>query len=642
MNRKVLIIEDDRNFADNMKNIFTKKGLETKVSFSAHQAEQMLMLEKYDLLVVDLVLPKINGIDFLKKILPTGVLHSKCKIWLISGVLNKRIVSKDIMGHVDEFLTKPINQASIEKKIDTLFKKPSRASLKNLPFFYMSLPDDNNNLLRNKEYLIKAHELMFIMFYLYSIRFDGVLSISYAEREGKDELLIKKGNVFSCTFSDEICYIGTLLVRNQYVSQEVVDQTLKEKPEGQFLGETLIANCHISPHQLNKVLKEQLAIKLFKIMGYASIRINCQECLSSEHFDQFSYLGQKDFMALVNNWVCSKVNEQWLTKFFESKKDVYVVTAKNAAFLKKWSHYPGLQFLTSPSSEEKQTVSDILNTVDKKPDQMMRELYCRLLIKESYLEYSDTESTSVSQDYGFMAKKYQSFLDEAKIKNYFELLNLPLNAPVSQIDEVYKTMVKVFHPDRRDKNMPSNLIKIYDECFLLIQEMYHCLTDPVEKEKYIRLIEEGTKAGKFAIKTQYMKGKTFLEDGLYDEALGEFEKIFKSKLAPGDITLYYLWALLKTQKFKDAKKLSESEKTELTELFDSVGLDYKQTGLFFFVKGLLMQVTGNLSDAYNCFTKAVLLDSKLSAARVEKISLAKRYKIRNKKSSFMSLFKKGA
>ena len=643
MGRKVLIIEDDRNFAETLKNIFTDKRMEAKISFSAQQAEQFIVLEKYDLLIVDLVLPKINGIEFLKRTLPKGVLHSKCKIWLISGVLNEKIVSRDIMSHVDEFITKPLSRYSIEKKIDALFAKPTRP-LKNLPFFYMSLSDkktdDQNNLLNDKEYLIKAHELMFICLYLNSIRFDGILSVTYTEGKTKDEILFKKGNVVSFTFVDNASYIGTLLVRNQCVTQEVIDQFLKEDT-GQPLGERLIADCYISPHQLHKVLKEQLAIKLFKVMGYSSIKINCQEFISSVQFDQFSNLEFRDFLSLMNNWVCSKVSMQWLKEFFNSKKDMYVVPTKNPAFLKKWDHYPALKFLSSEVEKEKKTVLDILNNPDRKKDQIMRELYCRLLIKESHLEYSDNEYTAFHQDYSFMKKKYHSFLKESKSKNYFELLNLPLNAPISQIDEVYKTMVKIFHPDRRDKNMPKDLVDIYDQCFILIQNIYRCLTDPIEKDKYIHLVEQGTKEGMFAIKTKYMKGKKYLEDGLYNQALNQFKEIFKSKLAPGDIILYYLWALLKSEKFKEPTTLDLEKKEKLTELFDKVGFDYRQTALFYFVKGLFMKVTGNLKSSFDCFTKAILMDPKLSVARVEKYSLSKKRKSRNKKS-LMSLFKKGA
>ena len=642
MNRKVLIIEDDKNFAESLKNIFIDKQFEVKVSFSVQQAEQFITLEKYDLIVVDLVLPKVNGLEFLKKILSKGVLHSQCKIWLISGVLKEKIVSKNIISHVDKFITKPINRHSIEKQIDKLFVRQGRI-LKTLPFFYLNLPgdhkDNKSNALNNKEYFIKSHELLFICFYLNSLGFDGVLTVTHSEGELKDEILFKNGNIVSFTFKDNVSYIGSLLVKHQYVSQKIVDQFLKEDTD-QPLGERLIAHCYISPHQLNKVLREQLAIKLFKVMGDHSLKISCQEHISSSVFEQYISLDFKDLLSLVDNWIYSKVEIQWLIEFFNNNKDMYVVSIKSSPALKQLSRYSKLKTLYFEQPQEKKKVSEILNTSGGEKKQIMRGLYCRLLIKESVFEYWESGSLDNQGNYSFLKKKYQSLLIDANSKNYFELLNLPTNASISQINEVYKIMVKIFHPDRRDKNMPPDLIKIYDQCFTLVQNIYHCLTDPVEKNKYIQSIEQKAKEDKFTVKTQYMEGKKLLNDGLYDQAFDHFKDIFQSKLVPGDVILYYIWAYLKSNKCK-GNTLNSEQKKELKKLFDSVGFEYNQTGLFYFAQGLFMKATENFGDAFEYFKKAVLLDSRLIAARVEKYSLKKKRKPGIKKS-LMDLFKKGA
>ena len=638
MSVKALIVDDDKDLTDSLKNIMIEQEIEVKTTHSAQQAEQFLSFEQYNLLMVDVVLPKVNGIDFLKSIISKDLLHSNCKIWLMSGVINEKIVSKEVMNHVDSFIKKPLDLKSIKNRLSSVFNN-SDDFLKNLPFFYLNCSNEKNFLIE-KEYLIQNHELMFVCFYLNSLSFNGLLQLSIMDSGEKAKVLFKSGNIMSVEVKDSKSYIGGLLVEHNLVEKEVIQKMLSEESD-EPLGVRLIEECYISPHSLNRVLKEQMVIKLFKLMGGSSLRVKCEENeVSVEKLNKGIRLEMRDFCMLIDQWVKSYVDMKWLRDFFRIYEDIQFKNIKNYAFSQRLSVYPGLEFFTFDHIKGVQGVAHIINNSKKERDQIIRELYCRLLVKEGCLEYAtEKKSTFSQQDYDFIKKRYEAFLKDSENKNYFELLGLSVKADIKEIESRYRSMVKNFHPDRRAKDMPKDIAAICDRCFFLLKKRYEVLSHPDEKRKYIAELEVGRQKSNLAVQSMYMEGKQKLRQGFYKEALNQFKNIIQNKLAPNDVSLFYIWCRLKMME-NNPDSLKE-EKDKLLEMFNNTKLECKQSAAFFFVKGLFMKLEDNRKMAFECFTKATLVDPKLTAARIEKSSLGTKRKSK-KTSSIIGLFKKGA
>ena len=632
MSHKVLIVEDDKNLAESLKSLFISKKIDVRISSSGQEAEQIITLEQYDLLLVDVILPKMNGIVLIKRLISKGLLHSQCKIWLISGVLKKNIISQDIMSHVDDFMEKPLNLRSVEKKLNSLFAH-SKDLLKKMNFFYLRQESEGGNVLKNKEYIIKGHELMFICFYLYSARFNGLLSVYYHSKGQKDELLFHDGKINSFKTEDKTSYLGVLLIKHNLVSRENIQKLVDEKND-KFLGDQLVDGCYISPHQLNRILKEQLAIRLFKTMEQPSIVVSCQDFTISRQFNQFVELEIRDYLALVNNWIHSKVSTRWLKGFFKNCEYMRVAPVKSLVSTERLARYSKMNFFTHPIKSPT-VIVDLLKSQNEM--ESMRELYCRLLVRDLVIESTPHESTA-NMDYEFMRKKYQAFLQDANKKTYFELMNLPINAPVQKVEEVYKLMVKIFHPDRRNKDMPPDLIDTCDQCFILIRKIYQTLTDPAKRQAYLKSTGEALNKQDFVVKEMYMKGKKNLTEGHYASALSQLESILTDRTAPGDTVLYYISARLKSTE----AILSPNEQEEIGRLFDNVGLEYRQSAMFYCTKGLFKKATKNTKSAFEFFTKAILLDPTLQLARVERHSLGQTKQKKKSTPSLFGLFRKGA
>ena len=63
--KKILIVEDEKILAEIYRDKFTEAGFEVLVTFEAKEGLKIAKKEKPDLIVLDILLPKENGIVFL-------------------------------------------------------------------------------------------------------------------------------------------------------------------------------------------------------------------------------------------------------------------------------------------------------------------------------------------------------------------------------------------------------------------------------------------------------------------------------------------------------------------------------------------------------------------------------------------------
>jgi len=66
--KKILIIEDEKILVEMYKSKLEANNFEVVLAFSSEEGIQILKKEKPDLVILDILLPKENGITFLEKI----------------------------------------------------------------------------------------------------------------------------------------------------------------------------------------------------------------------------------------------------------------------------------------------------------------------------------------------------------------------------------------------------------------------------------------------------------------------------------------------------------------------------------------------------------------------------------------------
>lgn len=68
MPERLLIIEDEETLCDSLKRVLTREGYEVEATHTAESGFDALGKGSYDLVITDIVLPGISGIEFLKKV----------------------------------------------------------------------------------------------------------------------------------------------------------------------------------------------------------------------------------------------------------------------------------------------------------------------------------------------------------------------------------------------------------------------------------------------------------------------------------------------------------------------------------------------------------------------------------------------
>lgn len=67
MAERLLIVEDEETLSESLKRVFTKEGYEVETADSAEKALSLLKDRYFDLIIADIILPGLTGIDLLRK-----------------------------------------------------------------------------------------------------------------------------------------------------------------------------------------------------------------------------------------------------------------------------------------------------------------------------------------------------------------------------------------------------------------------------------------------------------------------------------------------------------------------------------------------------------------------------------------------
>lgn len=123
--KKVLIVEDEPDIAQLVKLYLEKQGFHANVAKSGVEALKLIKSERPDLLILDLMLPEIDGIEVCKKI-RTAPDTALLPIIMLTA---KAEESDTIIGlelGADDYVTKPFSPNALVARVKALFRRLER------------------------------------------------------------------------------------------------------------------------------------------------------------------------------------------------------------------------------------------------------------------------------------------------------------------------------------------------------------------------------------------------------------------------------------------------------------------------------------------------------------------------------------
>ena len=117
---KILIIEDEILLAESLKTMLESKGFEVETIYDGKEGEEYALLGIYDLLILDIMLPSINGYKLAQNVrskkISTPILMLTAK-----SALEDRI--EGLNAGADYYLTKPFDQRELLACINALLRR---------------------------------------------------------------------------------------------------------------------------------------------------------------------------------------------------------------------------------------------------------------------------------------------------------------------------------------------------------------------------------------------------------------------------------------------------------------------------------------------------------------------------------------
>jgi len=121
--KKILLAEDDKNLSRSVDILLTLDGYEVISVYDGEEALNKLLRQKFDLLITDIVMPGLNGVDLIKKI---RKLNQDIPIMVVSGKLNDSLIEQLESSGIQYILPKPINPTRFRKMVQKIFNGNSR------------------------------------------------------------------------------------------------------------------------------------------------------------------------------------------------------------------------------------------------------------------------------------------------------------------------------------------------------------------------------------------------------------------------------------------------------------------------------------------------------------------------------------
>lgn len=120
---KVLVVEDDVEVAKFISDGLSQIGYVVDVCHSGKQGLLQATTEAYDSIVLDRMLPELDGISVLKTLRATG---SKVPVILLSAMaeVNQRV--EGLQAGADDYLTKPFAFSELQARLEVLFRRANQ------------------------------------------------------------------------------------------------------------------------------------------------------------------------------------------------------------------------------------------------------------------------------------------------------------------------------------------------------------------------------------------------------------------------------------------------------------------------------------------------------------------------------------
>ena len=117
---RLLLIEDERTLCDAVARRLRRSGYSVDLAYDGEQALQLLEVERYDLVLLDLNLPKLDGMSVLRTLRQTD---RETRVLILSARSGTADKVDGLDAGANDYLSKPFALAELEARIRSLTQR---------------------------------------------------------------------------------------------------------------------------------------------------------------------------------------------------------------------------------------------------------------------------------------------------------------------------------------------------------------------------------------------------------------------------------------------------------------------------------------------------------------------------------------
>jgi DNA-binding response OmpR family regulator len=127
----ILVVEDERKLAQLLRRVLTEERHVVDIAYDGNEGLDLANSNSYDLMILDLMLPGVTGIEICKQVRANG---AKGAVLMLTarGAIEDRVAG--LNAGADDYLTKPFAMAELLARVNALLRRRDRE------------PDMNNTL----------------------------------------------------------------------------------------------------------------------------------------------------------------------------------------------------------------------------------------------------------------------------------------------------------------------------------------------------------------------------------------------------------------------------------------------------------------------------------------------------------------
>ncbi|AMK70913.1 transcriptional regulatory protein WalR [Bacillus subtilis] len=151
--QRILLVEDDHSISEMVDHYLTKEGFGIVHAFDGEEGIRLFQQGSYDLVLLDIMLPKLNGMDFLK------IIREKSNVPVLMISAKDGDVDKALgLGFgADDYIAKPFSMIELTARVKAAIRRATQYSAeepavnKVIRIHQLAIDIDNVSVLKNGE-----------------------------------------------------------------------------------------------------------------------------------------------------------------------------------------------------------------------------------------------------------------------------------------------------------------------------------------------------------------------------------------------------------------------------------------------------------------------------------------------------------